>query len=80
MTVVEPIAIDLYLQHGETGALVLIDRLTNATVAALTAQSGQLSQTQAASQQFSEFELELNALIRRQYPHWQAIDISRLKE
>jgi sulfate adenylyltransferase subunit 1 len=28
--------------------------------------------------QFSEFELEFNALVRKHFPHWQALDISKL--
>jgi sulfate adenylyltransferase subunit 1 len=31
-----------------------------------------------AKTQFSEFELEFNALVRKHFPHWQALDISQL--
>jgi sulfate adenylyltransferase subunit 1 len=28
--------------------------------------------------EFSAFELEFNALVRKHFPHWQAVDISKL--
>ena len=28
--------------------------------------------------EFSEFELEFNVLVRKHFPHWQALDISAL--
>ncbi|GIU30201.1 sulfate adenylyltransferase subunit CysN [Shewanella schlegeliana] len=73
----ESIAIDPYSLVRDTGGMILIDRLSNATVAAVMAVSS--SKTQKAAQQYSDFELELNALIRKQYPHWQAIDISKVE-
>ena len=27
---------------------------------------------------FSEFELEFNSLVRKHFPHWQALDITKL--
>ena len=54
----------------------MIDRLTNVTVGAgMIRHALQAEQTQA---RFSEFELELNALVRKHFPHWQALDISKL--
>lgn len=73
----EAIAIDPYTFIRDTGAMILIDRLSNATVAAVMAVSS--SKASSAKSQFTEFELELNALIRKQYPHWQALDISKLE-
>lgn len=72
----ESIAIDPYTLVRDTGGMILIDRLSNATVAAVMAVSS--AREQSNSQQYSDFELELNALIRKQYPHWQAIDISKV--
>ncbi|GIU45589.1 sulfate adenylyltransferase subunit 1 [Shewanella sairae] len=72
----ESIAIDPYTLVRDTGGMILIDRLSNATVAAVMAVSSAREQSNA--QQYSDFELELNALIRKQYPHWQAIDISKV--
>lgn len=71
----ESIAIDPYTLVRDTGGMILIDRLSNATVAAVMAVSS--TKESKAANQYSEFELELNALIRKQYPHWNAIDISK---
>ncbi|WP_105253340.1 sulfate adenylyltransferase subunit CysN [Pseudoalteromonas sp. T1lg75] len=75
----EPLLADMYRNNRETGAFILIDRLTNLTVGA-----GMVEQVLAAKQQqqagqFSDFEVELNALVRKHFPHWQALDISKLR-
>lgn len=73
----ERVAFDLYNDVRDTGGFILIDRLTNVTVAA-----GMLEgavDTESPQQEFSEFELEFNALVRKHFPHWQALDISALK-
>ncbi|MFB9887340.1 sulfate adenylyltransferase subunit CysN [Balneatrix alpica] len=77
----EPIALDPYRKIHGTGSFILIDRLSNVTVGAgmvantLQAQAGPA----ADGSRFSEFELEFNALVRKHFPHWQAVDISKLK-
>lgn len=72
----EKIAFDQYDTNRNTGAFIIIDRLTNATVGA-----GMIRRLPLAGntqrQGYSEFELELNALIRKQYPHWNVRDISQ---
>ncbi|MCL1049612.1 sulfate adenylyltransferase subunit CysN [Shewanella abyssi] len=73
----EAIAIDPYTLIRDTGGMILIDRLSNATVAAVMAVS--TTKVSKSTSQFTGFELELNALIRKQYPHWQALDISKLE-
>ncbi|WP_105214997.1 sulfate adenylyltransferase subunit CysN [Pseudoalteromonas sp. T1lg22] len=75
----EPLLADVYRNNRETGAFILIDRLSNLTVGA-----GMVEQVLAATQeqqasQFSDFEVELNALVRKHFPHWQALDISKLR-
>ncbi|MGL4473142.1 MAG: sulfate adenylyltransferase subunit CysN [Shewanella sp.] len=72
----EPLAFDAYQQLRHSGSMILIDRLSNATVAAAMLVA---SVNQAPKAQFSDFEKQLNALIRSQYPHWQAIDIATLE-
>jgi len=57
--------------------MILIDRLSNATVAAVMVVDGYQGQKQVSSE-FSPFELEFNALVRKHYPHWNARDISLL--
>lgn len=67
--------VDPYQTNRATGAFILVDRLTNGTVAA-----GMVIEALAESDvqvpaQYSEFELELNALIRKHFPHWDAKDL-----
>jgi phosphoribulokinase len=61
--------LDPYQQNPVTGGLIFIDRLTNVTVGA-----GMVREPQRAGRrsQFSAFELELNQLIRKHFPHWGA--------
>ncbi|WP_125720150.1 sulfate adenylyltransferase subunit CysN [Pseudoalteromonas rubra] len=74
----ETIAADVYRDNHETGAFILIDRLSNLTVGAGMIDAI-LDEQVSEQQQFSEFELELNALVRKHFPHWQALDLSKLK-
>jgi len=74
------IPMDTYASHPGTGSFILIDRLTNATVAAgLIRQVGAADvslDSGGASTGISAEEIALNKLIREKYPHWQAIDVS----
>jgi sulfate adenylyltransferase subunit 1 len=74
----ETVAVDLYRNNREMGAFILIDRLSNLTVGAGMVEAVLATGERQASQ-FSEFELEFNALVRKHFPHWQALDISKLK-
>lgn len=66
----EPIAFDLYEENREMGGFILIDKITNNTVAAgMITQSTEKERTVQKSA-VSEFEIELNALVRRHFPHW----------
>jgi len=73
----ERLAFDLYNDVRDTGGFILIDRLTNVTVAAGMIEGAVA--TEQAEHEFSEFELEFNSLVRKHFPHWQALDISALK-
>ncbi|WP_192945364.1 MULTISPECIES: sulfate adenylyltransferase subunit CysN [Yersinia] len=70
----EPLVLDSYQRNRDTGGMIFIDRLTNVTVGA-----GLIRETLASVYQetteFSTFELELNALVRRHFPHWGARDL-----
>lgn len=70
----EPMVLDPYQQNPVTGGMIFIDRLSNVTVGA-----GMINQPQSAAPatagNFSAFELELNALVRRHFPHWNARDL-----
>ncbi|MFY8274425.1 sulfate adenylyltransferase subunit CysN [Pseudoalteromonas sp. SSDWG2] len=75
----EPVLADVYRNNKETGAFILIDRLSNLTVGAGMVEQVLAQTDKVAHNQFSELELEFNALVRKHFPHWQAIDISKLK-
>ncbi|MDU4266964.1 MAG: sulfate adenylyltransferase subunit CysN [Enterobacter hormaechei] len=73
MTFDEPLVLDPYQQNPVTGGLIFIDRLTNVTVGA-----GMVREPDAqasVTSDFSAFELELNALVRKHFPHWGARDL-----
>lgn len=73
LTFDEPLVLDKYQTNHVTGGLIFIDRLSNVTVGA-----GLVREPVAESYQetnYSAFELELNALVRRHFPHWGARDL-----
>ncbi len=68
------VACDPYTENRATGAFIVIDRMSNGTVGAGMIISK--NEGQSSSSEHSEFELEFNALVRKHFPHWGAIDIS----
>ncbi|SQH77451.1 sulfate adenylyltransferase, subunit 1 [Shewanella benthica] len=78
--VTAPIQFDAYDVNRATGAFIIIDRLTNVTVGAGMIRNPIFSKTASANQSskhsYSEFELEMNALVRKHFPHWGSKDIS----
>lgn len=74
----QQVACDPYLKNPATGAFIVIDRLTNGTVGAGMIINALDKESQHASAQYSEFELEFNELVRKHFPHWNATDISKL--
>ncbi|MFM2485131.1 sulfate adenylyltransferase subunit CysN [Celerinatantimonas yamalensis] len=75
----QSVVFDHYDIARDTGSFIIIDRLSNATVGAGMIQGKGLSKQQTSTGEFSAFEIELNALIRKHFPHWQAVDLSSLK-
>jgi sulfate adenylyltransferase subunit 1 len=72
----KPIVFDSYTRNRATGAFIIIDRLTNVTIGAgMITEAVSSAQTSTTETNFSEFEIELNALIRKHFPHWEAKDI-----
>ena len=69
--------VDPYTQVRDTGSFIVIDRLSNVTIGAGMVVEA-LADTVETKQAFSEFELEFNTLVRKHFPHWQALDISQL--
>lgn len=74
LTFDEPLVLDTYSQNPVTGGLIFIDRLSNVTVGAGMVREP-IAQAATASTGYSDFELELNALMRRHFPHWGARDL-----
>lgn len=73
----QEIVADTYASNRATGAFVVIDRISNITVGAgMVGRS--LEASAVESGQYSAFELELNALIRKHFPHWESADLSAL--
>ncbi|EPL9569535.1 sulfate adenylyltransferase subunit CysN [Providencia rettgeri] len=70
----EPLLLENYQRNADTGGMIFIDRLTNVTVGAGLVREAQEPVFEAAGE-FSEFEIELNQLIRRHFPHWGARDV-----
>ncbi|WP_430009733.1 sulfate adenylyltransferase subunit CysN [Methylophaga lonarensis] len=76
----KPVVFDAYRRNRSTGAFIIIDRLTNVTVGAgmITEALTSRADDAISTTDISAFEVELNALIRKHFPHWQAKDISEL--
>lgn len=71
----KPLLIDPYANNSVTGGLILIDRISNVTVGAAMVHGTHGDQTITSPSPYSTFELELNVLIRRHFPHWNARDL-----
>ena len=71
----ETLHFDSYNVNKSTGAFIIIDRLSNITVGA-----GMINQAieEITKDEFSPFELEFNALVRKHYPHWGARDLLKV--
>jgi sulfate adenylyltransferase subunit 1 len=72
----QPVACDPYTQNRTTGAFIIIDRLTNSTVGAGMVIGA--TDDKGSQSEHSEFEIEFNALVRKHFPHWNALDITKL--
>ena len=76
LSLTNQIGVDPYNKVRDTGSFIIIDRLSNVTIGAGMVVEALTDKT--TKTQFSEFELELNALVRKHFPHWQALDIGKL--
>lgn len=74
LTFDEPLVMDNYQNNAVTGGMIFIDRLTNVTVGAGLVREAVESVYQEQDS-YSAFELELNSLVRRHFPHWGARDL-----
>ncbi|MDB2705756.1 sulfate adenylyltransferase subunit CysN [Pseudomonadota bacterium] len=76
----KPVVFDAYKRNHTTGAFIVIDRLTNVTVGAgmITEAVSGAQAVEVSATNFSEFEVEFNALVRKHFPHWDAKDLGAL--
>ncbi|MXR69399.1 sulfate adenylyltransferase subunit CysN [Shewanella sp. JBTF-M18] len=75
-SVTEPVQFDAYEDNRATGAFIIIDRLTNVTVGAGMIRKA-IDAGKGKQREISAFELEMNALVRKHFPHWGVKDISK---
>jgi sulfate adenylyltransferase subunit 1 len=68
----ESVAIDKYLDSADTGAFIVIDRLTNVTVGAGLVRERLAGTESKPEDRMANFEKELKALIMRHFPEWDA--------
>ncbi|PSU31333.1 sulfate adenylyltransferase subunit CysN [Photobacterium lutimaris] len=78
VALIESIVVDPYRHSPDTGGFIVIDRLTNVTVGAGMVREALAEEQALTSISVSAFEVELNALIRKHFPHWQVKDVSKL--
>lgn len=75
----EVLHFDAYQDNRSTGAFIIIDRISNVTVgSAMIVDALALSEQSPSSGNYSAFEIELNALVRKHFPHWEAKDLASL--
>ncbi|BCL76716.1 sulfate adenylyltransferase subunit 1 [Jeongeupia sp. HS-3] len=77
-----PVVFDPYTACRGTGNFIIIDRLSNATAGAgmivAAAESHGVSGEADELARLRAFELELNALVRKHFPHWETLDIAAI--
>jgi sulfate adenylyltransferase subunit 1 len=70
-----PLAYDPYIKNKAMGSFIIIERVTNNTVGAGMIVQKSQTDLKAKAHEHSEFEIELNALVRKHFPHWEAKEI-----
>ncbi|QKF60271.1 sulfate adenylyltransferase subunit CysN [Aliarcobacter lanthieri] len=70
----QTLAFDSYDRIKTMGSFIIIDRVTNNTVGAGMIRNKSANQTKKDSQ-YSAFEIEFNALVRKHFPHWECKEI-----
>ena len=73
----EKVIFDHYTDNRQTGAFIIIDRISNVTVGAGMVIKDASDELLDSSSEYSQQELELNAFVRKHYPHWGAKDLSK---
>ncbi|PXX90546.1 sulfate adenylyltransferase subunit CysN, partial [Halomonas heilongjiangensis] len=73
------VPLDDYATSPGTGSFIVIDRLSNVTVGAGMIRGTAEGAARAHGEvDWAGFELELNALVRKYFPHWEAKDLREL--
>ena len=71
----QSIAFDSYDHIKAMGSFIIIDRITNNTVGAGMITGKAKSLAKKVPSEYSEFEIEMNALVRKHFPHWETKEI-----
>ena len=75
----QSISFDAYDDIKGTGAFIVIDKYTNATLGAgMIVGKGDESASSMVSKEYSAFEKDLNALIREHFPEWECKSVESL--
>jgi sulfate adenylyltransferase subunit 1 len=69
------LAYDSYENNKAMGSFIIIDRITNNTLGAGMIVEKSLQESKAKVSQYGAFELELNALVRKYFPHFECKEI-----
>jgi sulfate adenylyltransferase subunit 1 len=76
------VVFDAYRDCRGTGSLIIIDRMSNATAGAgMITAAAHVAEAAVDGDELARlraFEMELNSLVRKYFPHWDAKDISKL--
>ncbi len=72
----QKVAFDHYDENRQTGAFVIIDRLTNVTVGAGMVSEALQPEARATVKTYTQAEISLNEYVRTHYPEWGAKPIS----
>jgi sulfate adenylyltransferase subunit 1 len=71
------ISFDPYSEIKGTGSFIIIDKYTNATLAAgMIVKKSQTTASKSTDREYTPFEQDLNALIRQHFPEWQCRSIN----
>jgi len=72
LTLAEPIVFLSYEQNRKMGSFIIVDRVTNNTVGVGMIVKKSQQQEKQSDSEYSAFEVEFNALVRKHFPHWQS--------
>lgn len=73
------VPVDEYRSSPDTGSFIIIDRLSNVTVGAgMIRGTAEAATREEGEVDWQAFEIELNALVRKHFPHWGARDVREL--